>query len=295
MSVYDAIMEAGGFTEGADKTNIEVARKGRGEKGFVRRINLVEDPEAGAEPLQPEDAIFIRSLLYYREPQTIVINGEVNYPGTYVIDKNVVRLSDIIERAGMFTTDAYVKGAQLERTMTKVEKARMEVAIDLAGQEMKVKNKASTIDSLKNALKDIYTIGIDLEKALENPGSEADVILRTGDIITVPVMNNTVKISGAVFYPNTVVYNPKYTWRDYINQAGGRRRNTKSNKIYAVYMNGLVAKKGSANFKMEPGMELVVTSEPKEDRKLSTAEVVTIASSSTSIAYMITALVRMFF
>ena len=156
------------------------------------------------------------------------------------------------------------------------------------------KNKEEAIDSLKNELKDLYSIGIDLEKALKNPDSDADVILRTGDVITVPVMNNTVKITGAVFYPNTVVYNPKYTWRDYINQAGGRRRNTKANQIYAVYMNGLVAKKGSSNFKMEPGMELVVTSEPKEDRKLSTAELVTIASSSTSIAYMITALVRMF-
>ncbi len=107
-------------------------------------------------------------------------------------------------------------------------------------------------------------------------------------------MNNTVKISGAVFYPNTVVYNPKYTWRDYINQAGGRRKDTKANKIYAVYMNGLVAKKGSANFKMEPGMELVVTSEPKEEHQLSTAEIMTIASTSTSVAYMLTALVRLF-
>ena len=294
MSIYDAILEAGGFTEGADRSNIEVARKGRGEKGFVKQIDLVGNPESGAEPLEPEDAIFIRRLLYYREPQTIFITGEVNYPGTYVIDKNVVRLSDIIQRAGMFTSDAYIKGAQLERTITKIEKARMETAIELAGREMKTKDKDAAIDSLKNKVKDLYTIGIDLEKAMANPGSESDVILRTGDIITVPVMNNTVKISGAVFYPNVVAYNPKYTWRDYINQAGGRRRDTKANKIYAVYMNGLVAKKGSANFKMEPGMELVVTSEPKEDRKLSTAEIVTIASSSTSIAYMITALVRMF-
>ncbi len=294
MSVYDAILEAGGFTEGADHSNIEVARKGRGDKGFVKRINLTTDPEAGAEALQPEDAIFVRQLRYYREPQTIVINGEVNYPGTYVIDKNVVRLSDIIERAGMFTSDAYIKGAQLERSITKTEKARMEVAIELAGQEIKNMNKEEAIDSLKKQVKDLYSIGIDLEKAIKNPGSEADVILRTGDVITVPVMNNTVKISGAVFYPNTVVYNPKYTWRDYINQAGGRRRDTKASKIYAVYMNGMVAKKGSANFKMEPGMELVVSSEPKEERKLTTAELVTIASSSTSIAYMITALVRMF-
>lgn len=293
MSVYDAIMECGGLTEGADRSNIEVASRGRKDQGYVRKINLEEHPEAGLEPLLPEDAIFIRKLFYYREPQTIEIVGEVNYPGTYAIDKNVVRLSDIIQRAGMFTDDAYVKGAQLERKITKTEKARMEVAIELAGQEMKTKNKASAIDSLKNAVKELYSIGIDLEQAMKNPGSDADVILRTGDIITVPIMNNTVKISGAVFYPNTVVYNPKFTWRDYINQAGGRRRNTKANKIYAVYMNGLVAKKGSANFKMEPGMELVVTSEPKEDKKLSTAEIVTIASSSTSIAYMISALVRM--
>ena len=294
MSVYDAIMEAGGFAEGADRSNIEVATRGRQEKGSVRRIDLVKDPKSGSQTLQPEDAIFVRRLLHYREPQTIVINGEVNYPGTYVMDKNVVRLSDIVQRAGLFTSDAYVKGAQLERTITKTEKARMEVAIELVGQQMKTPNKLTALDSLKNQVKDVYAIGIDLEKAMKNPGSEADVILRTGDVITVPVMNNTVKISGAVFYPNTVVFNPKYTWRDYINQAGGRRHNTKANKIYAVYMNGLVAKKGSANFKMEPGMELVVTSEPKEDRKLSTAEVVTIASSSTSIAYMVTALVRMF-
>ena len=170
----------------------------------------------------------------------------------------------------------------------------METAIELAGQELKSRNKEASVDSLKSQLKDLYSIGIDLEKALKNPGSEADVVLRTGDVITVPVMNNTVKISGDVFYPNTVVYNPKYSWRDYINQAGGRRRGTKAKNIYAVYMNGQVARNGSANFKMEPGMELVVTSEPKEDRKLSTAEVVTIASSATSIAYMVTALVRMF-
>ncbi|MBR1576035.1 MAG: SLBB domain-containing protein [Bacteroidales bacterium] len=294
MSVYDAIMESGGFTEGADRSNIEVARKGRGDKGFVKHIDLTANPEDGAEALQPEDAIFIRPLLYYRDPQTITIAGEVNFPGTYVIDKNVVRLSDIIQRAGMFTSDAYVKGAQLERSITKTEKARMETAIELASQEIKGKDKDGSLDSLKNHLKDLYTIGIDLEKAMKNPGSDADVILRTGDSITVPVMNNTVKISGAVFYPNTVVYNPKFSWRDYINQAGGRRRGTKASKIYAVYMNGMVAKKGSANFKMEPGMELVVTSEPKEERKLTTAEIVTIASSSTSVAYMMTALVRMF-
>ena len=294
MSIYDAILEAGGFTEGADRSNIEVARRGRGEKGYVKRIDLLKDPEDGAETLQPEDAIFVRRQLYYREPQTIVINGEVNYPGTYVIDKNIVRLSDIIERAGMFTSDAYIKGAQLERSITKTEKVRMETAIELVGQDLKTKNKDASIDSLKNKVKDLYTIGIDLEKAMKNPGSDADVILRTGDVITVPVMNNTVKISGAVFYPNTVVYNPKYTWRDYINQAGGRRKDTKANKIYAVYMNGLVAKKGSANFKMEPGMELVVTSEPKEEHQLSTAEIMTIASTSTSVAYMLTALVRLF-
>ncbi len=296
MSVYDAILESGGFTEGADRSNIEVARKGRDEKGFVKRIDLTQNPEDGAEALQPEDAIFIRPQRFYREPQTISISGEVNYPGTYVIDKTIVRLSDIIQRAGMFTSDAYIKGAQLERSITKTEKARMETAIELASQQLKGKDKdkEQSLDSLKSHLKDFYTIGIDLEKAMANPGSEADVILRTGDIITVPVMNNTVKISGAVFYPNTVVFNPKFTWRDYINQAGGRRRDTKANKIYAVYMNGLVAKKGSANFKMEPGMELVVTSEPKEERKLTTAEIVTIASSSTSVAYMMTALVRMF-
>lgn len=291
MTVYDLVMEAGGFAEGADMTNIEIARKGRRDKGYVKTLNLEADPSAGEEVLYSDDNVFVRLMSNFRDPQVIQINGEVSFPGAYAIDKTIVRLSDIVERAGGFTTDAYVKGAQLERQVTDLEKDRTEMAVTLAAQQENVKEAK---DSLAMVQKDYIPIGIDLEAAVKNPGSDADVVLRTGDIITIPQLNNTVKISGAVFYPNTVVYNPSYTWRDYINQAGGMEKKAKARNIYAVYMNGQVARKGSANFKMEPGMELVVVEEKKDGEKITATELATISSLAISIAYMVTAVVRMF-
>ncbi len=292
MTVSDIIMEAGGLVDGASLSNVEIARKGRTDKGFVKQLDLQAHPELAGELLKSGDAVFVRSEINFREPKTIYVQGEVSYPGTYAVDRPIVRLSDVIERAGGFTTDAYVKGATLARWTTDIERNRMENAAMLATQQLQ--DKMEVLDSLNLFGRDYYNIGIDLDKAVNNPGSEADVILQTGDIITIPVMNNTVKISGAVFYPNTVAYNPSYTWRDYISQAGGLKKGAKSRKIYAVYMNGQVAKRGSSNFKMEPGMELVVATEKTEDRKLSATELATISSSAISIAYMVTALVRMF-
>lgn len=297
MTIADAIIEAGGIKPGANLSNVEVASKGHDKKGSIKLYDLVKNPEQAATELNTEDYVFIRRYTYFREQQTIKINGEVTYPGTYVIDKGTVRLSDIVERAGGFTPDAYVHGARLKRTLTKAEKARMEVALDIASQLKSKKDfNRQQLDSLKEEkIKDTYTIGIDLEQALKHPGSDIDVVLRTGDVISVPVMDNTVKITGAVFYPNVVVFNPSFSCRDYINQAGGKLRGTKNNKIYAVYMNGMVAKKGSPQFVMEPGMELVVTKEDKPQSRMSVAEIAAITSSSTSIAYMMTSLVRMFF
>lgn len=298
MTIDDAITEAGGLKAGANLSNVEVASKGKAKKGLIKQYDLLNHPEQGNTELATGDHVFIRRYTYFREPQTIVINGEVNFPGTYVIDKGTVRLSDIVERAGGFTEDAYVKGARLKRTLTKSEKARMEVAMDIVEQMAKNKrgnDKDVQLDTSKTKIKDTYNIGINLEEAVKHPGSDVDVILRTEDVISVPVMDNTVKISGAVFYPNVVVYNPSYKWRDYINQAGGKMHGTKANKIYAIYPSGLVAKKGSSQFVMEPGMELIVTKEEKDTSRMSAAEIAAITSSSTSIAYMITALVRMFF
>ena len=94
------------------------------------------------------------------------------------------------------------------------------------------------MDSLGVRVEDTFSVGIDLEKALANPGSTADIVLREGDVISIPKNNNTVTINGAVMVPNTVSYIEGENIDYYPNQAGGYSENAKKSKKFIVYMNG---------------------------------------------------------
>lgn len=293
ITLGDVILMAGGLTDGGDLANVEVASRGREDHGSVRHFNLVKEPAGNDEVLYPYDMVFIRTKVNYRELQTVTVMGEVKYPGTYAIEKNSVRLSDVIARASGFTDDAYVKGAILKRLMTDEEIAKQEVALNITQNQTSNPMDTTILDVKK--IGDTFTIGIDLNEAVKNPGSYADIILRSGDIIDVPQMNNTVKISGGVYFPNTVAYNPSYSWRDYVDRAGGFVKGARKSKTYAIYMDGSAAVRGSNKFKMEPGMEIVVPQVSEtEGRKVSLAEVASLTSSVSSIAYMAAILINLF-
>ena len=292
ITLGDVILMAGGLTDGGDLANVEVATRGREDRGEVKRFNLVNDPSANEQILHPYDMVFIRTKVNYRELQTVTVMGEVKYPGTYAIEKNSVRLSDVIARASGFTDDAYVKGAILKRLMTDEEIAKQEVALNITQNQTANPTDTTILDVKK--IGDTFTIGIDLNEAVRNPGSYADIILRSGDIIDVPQMNNTVKISGGVYFPNTVAYNPSYSWRDYVDRAGGFVKGARKSKTYAIYMDGSAAVRGSNKFKMEPGMEIVVPQVSEtEGKKLSLAEIASLTSSVSSIAYMAAILINL--
>ena len=289
MTLGDLIMLAGGFADGVDSSKIEVASIGYREKGEVHTYNLIENPDALGTQLKKYDVVSVRRHTYFRNPSIIHLNGEVVTPGSYVIDKVEVRLSDVIERAGGFTDEAYVKGAKLTRVLTAEEQANQRMAYEMA---MKNLGNGDSIDF--TFLQDWYNVGIDLEKALENPGSAADLVLREGDIISVPQMNNVVRISGGVYVPTATSFDEKFQWKDYIKAAGGFTRDARKRKTYAIYMNGKIAARGSRNFKMEPGMELVVPEKKKDDgRHMTATEVAAIASSTSSVAAMILAIMNL--
>ncbi len=288
MTLNDAVIMAGGFTNGADLRNVEVASRGGRERGVVRTFNLEEDPESGVTAvLLPYDVISVRQLTYYTAQTTVTINGEVLSPGPYTIARSEIRLSDVMKRTGGFTEEAYPHGARLTRVLTEEEKERQAVAVMIASKNLKK-------DSLSvETLADRFFIGIDLEKALANPGSLEDILLRDGDIIEVPTMNNTVKVSGGVFYPNTVSFNPSMSWKEYIRRAGGFTKLARRGKTYAVYMNGDVSV--GNRIKPEPGMELVIPERKEsEDRRMSPAEIASLATSATSVATLVTTLVKLF-
>lgn len=288
MTLSDLIELAQGWTHGADTKNLEIASRGGRERGNVITVDTESDPASLEIKLKPYDLVSVRRLTYFRPQIAISIQGEVNAPGTYVLDKPQVRLSDIISRVGGFTEDAYPHGTSLIRVLTKEEMERQKEAVKIAAQQT---NSEIKLDSLE--LEDRFHIGIDLEKALSDPGSVSDIILRAGDIIEVPQMNSTVKISGGVLYPNVVAFNGSYSLEDYISQAGGYTKLARKKKVFAVYMNGQVAKR--RKIVPEPGMEIYVPERtPEEVRKMSPAEIAALASSATSVAALVTSIIKLF-
>ena len=287
MTLGDLILRAGGFDDGADKTKIEVASIGYAEKGEVHSYDVLANPQDLNVRLKPYDVVAVRRLTYFRPQSSISLHGEVITPGTYVVDKAEVRLTDVINRAGGFTPEAFVKGAKLTRVLTAEEQENQRVAYETA---MKNLGRGDSIDM--SVLTDRYTVGIDLEKAMANPGSSADIVLRDGDAISVPQFNNVVRISGGVYVPTATSYDEKYSWRDYVSAAGGFTKQARKRKIYAIYMNGKVASRGH-NFKMEPGMEIVVPEKKDVEHRLSATEVAAIASSTSSVAAMVVAIINL--
>ena len=136
-----------------------------------------------------------------------------------------------------------------------------------------------------------YPVGIELDKALKNPGSDDDPILREGDRIVVPHFDGSVKINGEVLYPNTVYYKEGKKTKYYINQAGGVTSTGKKSKAIIIYMNGMVAK-ADRKHKPMPGCQIVVPTKSRHG-SLSVPEILSIGSSTASIAAMIATIVNL--
>lgn len=298
MTLGDAILLAGGFNLAATRSFVEVARRNKNDNAItvsdtistVFSFDLIENPEDFSFPLTAWDIITVRKAPDYKEQQTISVTGEVVFPGYHTVEKNVVRVSDIIKKTRGFTNDAYLKGATLSRMLTDEEYERMLTAWEIAKERT---GDTTTVFDItpENAR---FRIAFDLEEAINNPGSYADIVLRTGDVINIPKLNSTVKISGGVLYANTVAFNPKWGYKRYVDQAGGFLKNARRNRAYIVYMNGTVATKRGGNFKIEPGCEIVVPQkEIRNERRISVAEVMAVTSSAASVASVAVTMVRM--
>lgn len=297
-TVEDLIVQAGGLLDGASTVKVEVSRRLKDPKSttpsngvgkvyaFSLKEGLVVDGEAGFE-LAPFDVVEVRRSPGYQPQRQVVLDGEVVFTGNYTLIRKNERLSDLVKRAGGITDDAYVRGGRLIRRMNEEERAVRDAALRAAQQ-----NRGADSVSLEKLMAgDYYAVGIELDKALSNPGSDYDVVLREGDRLVVPEYVSTVKINGDVMYPNTTVYLKDKRVKYYIAQAGGYGARAKRNKAYIVYMNGRVARvKGRA--KVEPGCEIIVPS--KRDRKrMGIAEILGLTTSAASIGTMASSIANM--
>ena len=263
-TVEDFILQAGGLTDAASTARVDVSRRisdpGATQASdeianmysFVVKNGMVVDGDRSFT-LEPYDEVYVRRSPAYQPQRNVLIEGE------------------LVKAAGGVTDQAYVRGARIERVMTEDEKFRNRQVLDLvrqkgqnAGLDMVMQDEEAADYDINQARDSVendtvrYSVGIELDKALANPGSDYDVTLKEGDRLIVPEYNGTVKINGNVMYPNTVAYSDgkKYKW--YVNQAGGFGSRAKKSRTFVVYQNGTVSKAKKA--RIEPGCEIIVPS-----------------------------------
>lgn len=302
MSIEDIIIQAGGLLETASAVKIEIARRVKDPKStsfstiigqtysFDLKDGFLIGDKANNFSLQPFDEVYVRKSPAYFAQQNVTISGEVMFDGVYSLQQKNERLSDVVSRAGGVTPDAYVKGARLVRQMNEEERRRQADVLRMARSG----ERKDSISIEKLDMGTTYSVGIDLEKALDNPGSDYDLVLREGDQLFIPEYVNTVKISGSVMYPNTVLYKDGKKLKHYVNLAGGYGSDAKKSKAYVIYMNGTVAKLSKYKSSLiQPGCEIVIPSKP-ESKKMSVAEMMSIGTTSASIATMIASMVNLF-
>ena len=318
-TLEDFVLQAGGLTDKASTVNVMVSRRVMDDKALrpdsiiaktytlSLKDGFVIDGTPGFK-LMPFDEVMIRQSPAYVEQQNVSITGEVMFAGLYTLDHRNARLSELFKKAGGATDQAYLKGARIIRKANEQEKQRMEAVLKMQREEMQ-KNllqlaaSSNNSSALTQSSKDVertniekfnvpseYSVGIDLPEALANPGSDADIILREGDRLVIPQYNGTVKINGAVMFANTVAYEKGKKPSYYIDQAGGFAADALKSKAYIIYMNGKVAKL-SHGAKVQPGSEIIIPAKLK--RKMSTAEMMSMGTSMSSIAAMIATIANM--
>ena len=290
-SIEDLIIQAGGLTDAASTVKVDVSRRMIDPKAtedsrevaqtfsFTLKDGFVVDGSKDFV-LQPYDEVYVRKSPGYMPQRNVTVEGEVLFAGTYPLAHKNQRLSEVIKAAGGVTKEAYIRGARIERPMNDDEKFRLNRILQLA----KVQSGAG-FDSNKVDQDSVYYVAIELDKALANPGSDDDVVLREGDRIIVPEFSGTVKIDGNVMYPNTASYSAGKSYKWYVrNQAGGFGMGAKKSRAFILYQNGAVKKASGA--KIEPGCEIFVPSKTRSAND----KISMIANLGTSLATMVTML-----
>lgn len=312
-TLKDVILQSGGMTHAGSLARIDVYRR-------LRDANALEDGAAAAKSftfsldenydltmdtvfeLKPFDVVYIRKSPGYEEQKNVAVNGQVNFPGTYAMTTKNYRLSDLIRDCGGVSEQGYVRGASLVRTMNEAERQQRD-ALNLRsqieiyedglrdGKDMNMQ-VADSLLAMKSISDNTYPVAIELEKALAEPGCVYDLILREGDVITVPRPEFTVKVSGEVMHPVSMAYEEGKNLNYYIRHAGGYARKAYRSKVYGIHMNGSVVKLSANSVRdIEPGTEIVVPS--KAGRKgMTTPEIMSMSSTAASMASVIVALMN---
>ena len=312
-TIQDVLLQTGGLTEAGSYARVDVFRRIRDNKSIIGGEERAETYSFAIDEsfkvvsdtcfyLKPFDIVIVRKSPAYEEQKNVFVHGEVNFAGQYSITNKQYRLSDLIKSCGGLTDMAYINGARLTRLMTKEELEQRDQANLMAqiqlyenglkeGKDLNMQI-ADSLLSLKMKSSNTFPVAINLEKAIEEPGSSYDLLLREGDVLEVPERSNIIKVSGEVMYPVSMSYEEDKSLKYYIRHAGGYSKNAARSQVYGIQANGSIVKlDGNTKKHILPGIEIVVPQ--KQNRhKLSTAEIIGIGSSVAALAGVIVSLLN---
>lgn len=287
-TLEDLVMMAGGLNAGASIARVDISRRitdltgteANNEISKMYTFSLKEGFVIDGTPgfiLEPYDEVIVRSSPSYSTQKYVTVSGEANFTGNFTLTERDERLSELVKKAGGITKFAYAEGARLVRQISDAERKQMEEVLS------KAKLSGDSLALSGKELGNEYYVAINLDKAIAEPGSFYDIVLREGDRLEIPTYSNIVRVSGAVQSPNAITYRPKSNYKYYIEEAGGYADRARKRRAYVIHMNGHItrAKKG----KIEPGSEIIVPT--KSGEKLGIQGIMSIATTSASLATMI--------
>lgn len=300
LTLEDLIVRAGGMLEAASTVRVDVAQRVKDsaskDEAGVKAINLSFELKNGLVVsgnreylLRPFDVVYVRMSPGYSVQQNVTVDGEVMFAGEYALSIHGERLSELVRRAGGLKRGAYAEGARLTRLKTEEEWARESSALGLvesAGRD--------SLDMSDVGLSESYTVAIELNNALTQPGSDYDLVLRKGDKLHIPEYNGTVMVCGAVIYPNTVAYRKGHSVRQYVSNGGGYASRALRRKTYVIHMNGMVEEsRFLSRPKVTPGSMVVVPMKREARNPMSVMELTSMTTSIASMGAIVTSLLNM--
>ena len=302
MTVEDLVVSANGLLESASTANVTITRRMKDPKSMqvsdklfeIFTVELKDGLVVGGEKefvLQPFDQVYVRRSPVYVTQSSVALRGEVAFEGNYPLTHRNMRLSEVVEAAGGVTPGAYLEGAYLLRRMTSEESMQARALQQMIAEQARRAQRDETMTLEGISLQNVYPVGINLEYAMSDPGSDADIVLRDGDVVVIPEYNGTARVMGAVLYPNTITYKDGKSLKYYVKSAGGFDNTARKKRAFVIHMNGMVESGLSA--KVKPGSIVIVPSKPHRDVNLDLGDVAQMVSSTASTAAVIIAALNM--
>ena len=298
MTVEDLIIAAGGLLEEASTANVTITRRMKDSKSLKVSEQLFETftidvnddlaVKGAGFVLEPFDQVYVRRSPVYITQSSVEVQGEVPFAGNYPLGHRNMRLSEVIAASGGVNPGAFVEGAYLLRKMTEEELQQNNALKDMIDKQSGNERDSLSMDGIE--LSDVYPVGVNLEQALANPGSAADIVLRDGDVISIPQYNGTVRVMGSVMYPNSVTFQPGKKLKYYVKSAGGFDNRARKSRAFVIYMNGMVESGMSA--KVRPGSIIIIPSKVQTE-PVKWSEVVGLVSSTASMSAVVISAISM--